>query len=81
MDLSDVESKGHRLNAILSREQAYRVNTAMKTNDVSEIQNGVNNEKSGNTYSFTQNNYSPKALSKADIYRATKNQFAQIKGV
>ena len=29
---------------------------------------------------FTQNNYSPKALSKLDIYRQTKNQFAQMKG-
>lgn len=29
---------------------------------------------------FTQNNYSPKALSNAEIYRRTKNQFAQLKG-
>lgn len=81
LDLTDVESKSRRLNVLLSREQAYSVNTMMKANDVSEIQNGGNGEKSGNNYSFIQNNYSPKALSKADIYRATKNQFAQIKGV
>ena len=81
LDLTDVESKSRRLNTILSREQAYSVNTMMKANDVSELQNGGNGEKSGNNYSFIQNNYSPKALSKADIYRATKNQFAQIKGV
>lgn len=29
---------------------------------------------------FTQNNYSPKALSRLDIYRQTKNQFAAAKG-
>lgn len=34
----------------------------------------------GNTYSFVQNNYSPKALSRIDIYRNTKNQFAMLKG-
>ena len=28
------------------------------------------------SYSFTQNNYSPKALSRIDIYRQTKNQFS-----
>ncbi len=31
--------------------------------------------------SFTQNNYSPKALSSADIYRQTKNQLSVTKGV
>jgi len=31
------------------------------------------------TYNFTQNNYSPKSLSRQDIYRQTKNQFAQFK--
>ena len=35
----------------------------------------------GNTYNFTQNNYSPKALSRLDIYRQTRNQFTRMKGV
>lgn len=30
---------------------------------------------------FTQNNYSPKALSRYDIYRQTRNQILQLKGV
>ena len=29
---------------------------------------------------FTQNNYSPKALSRIDIYRQTKNQISMMKG-
>lgn len=34
----------------------------------------------GNTvYEFTQNNYSPKALDRSEIYRQTRNQFSQIK--
>jgi hypothetical protein len=32
------------------------------------------------TVSFTQNNYSPKALSAAEIYRQTNNQLSQAKG-
>lgn len=34
-----------------------------------------------NKYEFTQNNTSPKALSRKDIYRQTKNQLAFAKGV
>lgn len=30
-------------------------------------------------FEFTQNNYSPKALSREDIYRQTKNQFSRLK--
>lgn len=34
-----------------------------------------------NNYDLTQNNYSPKALSRIDIYRSTRNQFSKLKGV
>ena len=34
----------------------------------------------GNSFQFIQNNYSPKALSRLDIYRNTKNQFSMMKG-
>lgn len=81
LDLTDVVNKSGRLNAILSQKQAYSINGALREADRAEIQNEAPGERGGNTYSFTQNNYSPKALSKADIYRATKNQFAQLKGV
>lgn len=49
------------------------------------IQNGTGSAEiktngSGNTvYTFTQNNYSPKALDRSEIYRQTRNQFSQIK--
>lgn len=48
-----------------------------------EIQNGAVNgteadSKNGNTYNFIQNNSSPKALSRSEIYRQTRNQFAQF---
>ena len=35
----------------------------------------------GEYYQFIQNNYSPKALSRIDIYRQTRNQFAMLKSL
>lgn len=50
-----------------------------------QLQNeGALNGGSGvvtNNYNFTQNNTSPKALSRLEIYRQTKNQLAFAKGV
>ena len=45
-----------------------------------KIQNG-SGSGSGNSYQFIQNNYSPKALSRVDIYRQTNNQFTRMKGL
>ena len=45
-----------------------------------KIQNG-SSASSGNSYQFIQNNYSPKALSRVDIYRQTNNQFTRMKGL
>lgn len=78
LDLSDVESGTARLNALFSRSQAIRINAGMQKHDVSDSQNG-NNSNNGNTYQFTQNNYSPKALSRNEIYRQTRNQFTAMK--
>ena len=81
LDLSDVESGAGKLNALFSRTQAMSINTRMnRTSDV-EIQNGENANRNGNTYQFTQNNYSPKPLSRLEIYRQTKNQFSAMKGL
>ena len=46
-----------------------------------EIQNGENKPVSGGTFSFVQNNYSPKPLSRIEIYRQTKNQISTMKGL
>ena len=34
----------------------------------------------GNTFNFTQNKTSPKALSTVEIYRQTNNQLSKLKG-
>ncbi len=80
LDLSDVETGTGRLNALFSRTQAMSISAGMNRT-AEEIQNGGNVSGSGNVYSFTQNNYSPKALSRLEIYRQTKNQFSAMKGL
>ena len=57
------------------------ISTGMNRTSDEEIQNGVNTSEKGNTYQFTQNNYSPKPLSRLEIYRQTKNQFSAMKGL
>jgi hypothetical protein len=54
-------------------------------NDVSKsssIGGGIGNTitNSNNTYNFTQNNYSPEALNRSEIYTQTRNQFNTFYG-
>lgn len=90
LDLSDIQnrsksigsmfnSKSFQLDANLGTIHTASENTS-RLNDMLRGMNAQNN-KGGNSYNFVQNNYSPKALSRLEIYRQTKNQFAQMKGV
>lgn len=81
LDLSDVTEGAGRLSALLSRNQAMKISAGMERESGSVVQNGGTTPTSGNNYNFTQNNYSPKALSRIDIYRQTKNQFSALKGL
>lgn len=86
VDLSDVESGASQINGMLGQSRTIGVNSANV--QASAISSGINTRpesgsqfgQNGPTYNFTQNNYSPKALSKTDIYRQTKNQFSAMKG-
>ena len=66
-------------------EQLYSMFGASRTMGLSasiiraqnEMESEADTSSGGNTtYQFTQNNYSPKALSAIEIYRQTKNQFS-----
>ena len=83
LDLSNLESKSRRISALLSYDMAKSANAAIKSNKLSkELSEGNKNSISGgNNYQFVQNNYSPKSLSRIDIYRQTKNQFSAWKGL
>ena len=82
LDLSEVRAGAHTLSALLSRRQAMSISAGMESRNAGTIQNGETaTPATGNSYNFTQNNYSPKSLSRIDIYRQTKNQFSALKGL
>ena len=77
LDLSNVETGAKRLNILFSRNQAVAISTATNRDDAGNIQNGSPvTTAAEKVYQFTQNNYSPKALSRVEIYRQTKNLFS-----
>ena len=83
LDLSNVETGTKRLNAMFSRNQALSVNRSIGRSTIfadDQTSSQISEPGSaGNTFNFTQNNYSPKALSRVDIYRQTNNQFSTFK--
>lgn len=81
LDLSEVEAETSRLNAMFSTNRAMNISSSMNKraaslNNQNEVQNGTAPVSSGNSYQFVQNNYSPKALSRVELYRQTNNQFS-----
>jgi len=69
LDLSEMKKSAGRISGMFDSRYAVGVDGASS----GKIQNG--------TINFTQNNYSPKALSRIDIYRNTKNLISTAKGV
>lgn len=72
LDMSGVEPGLRNLNAIAGYRapQVTETNARMDTGDNADSQ-----------VTFNQYNYSPKALTRLEIYRQTKNQLSMMKGV
>ena len=68
LDLSDISNNAGRINKMFDDPT---IGTNLE--ELPGIQNGK-------VYNFTQNNYSPKALSRIEIYRQSKNLFSTLKG-
>ena len=83
LDLSEVEKEAMRLDTMFAYEQAVAAGSGInnKSKSTDEHQNGADGATRGNSFTFTQNNYSPKALSRVEIYRQTRNQISQMKGL
>ena len=75
LDLSNVEEGVKTIDNMFSSNQALNASAALAT----DLQNGQQNGSQIGGTTFIQNNYSPKALSRVEIYRQTKNQFAQYR--
>lgn len=76
LDLSNLEQGTKQINSMFSNNQAMSISARFSRNANSQLQNGANEEKKTVVNQFTQNNYSPKALSRVEIYRQTSNQFS-----
>ena len=86
IDLTDVENGSKRLSSIFGSSRSItvdsaRINASKLAGDINSAKADTAANQNGPSFSFTQNNYSPKALSQIDIYRQTKNQFSAMKGV
>ena len=89
LDLSEIQNGVKSANMLLSSGISATSRIAMEGSSVfnasrdsnTSTNSQTNNTTAGNSYNFVQNNYSPKALSRIDIYRQTKSQFAELKGV
>lgn len=73
LDLTDIKAGTNRINEMMNNS---RIGVS------GQFQNGEGTTATvGNSISFVQNNYSPEALSRIDIYRDTKNQLSMLKGL
>lgn len=81
LDLSDVRKGAEKLNAIFSSTQALSISADMNSSIKHESDSGSDNAPRSTAYSFVQNNYSPKPLSRLAIYRQTKNLISTMKGL
>lgn len=86
VDLAEVETSAQTITDLFNRSIGATIGSAItvssnipkKSDNV--VSNSASNEKSGgNVYNFNQYNTSPKALSRIEIYRDTRNQFARFK--
>lgn len=74
LDLSNVEAGAQKINQLFA-------NRRVKANVDESQTTDAKNQNGGSTFNFTQNNYSPKALSREEIYRQTRSQFSALKGL
>lgn len=81
LDLSQVRSGAGKLSALLGSSKAASINASVNGRLAANNQNGDAGSSKSTNINFTQNNYSPKALSRIDIYRQTSNQFSALGGI
>lgn len=86
LDLSNIQNGANTISDLFNKSVAVNANNASRANvrrsNVSGTSDNMDtNGQNAQNFVFTQNNYSPKALSRSEIYRQTKNQFSQMKGL
>lgn len=92
LNLADAQNGIRELNGNLGRNhldlnlvpntQMGPIMTNMESQNLRNVDlANLDRTPKNNNFNFTQNNYSPKALSRVEIYRQTRSQIAQVKGM
>lgn len=82
VDLSDVEEKTSVMNALFTQSRAVKAQSSFHTVGVSSSASDERaNADTESNIVFNQYNTSPKALSRFEIYRQTKNQLSMMNRV
>jgi hypothetical protein len=86
LDLDAFRKDASRINGYLKPDAISANTSRLNASSVADDIRRGNEEDaafeavSGDSFAFTQNNYSPTALSSGEIYRQTKNQLSVAKG-
>lgn len=86
LDMSNIQNGISDMNALFSKGvnvsagNASKASVSSKQSTASGYGSSTDSSSQGTTWNFTQNNYSPTALSRIDIYRQTRNQLSQVRG-
>ncbi len=84
LDLTQVQKDAQKLSDLtnvtpITAAASYGQASAISAEQAAAAVEAAATAAAAPTFNFEQNNYSPEALSDVEIYRQTKNQFAQIK--
>lgn len=76
-EIGSTSTNSSKLNTDFTAAIANGLTSALKQEGVLNTNSKDDSKESTPTYQFTQNNYSPKSLSRVEIYRQTKNQLSK----
>lgn len=83
VDMDDLppqyQAYGEQMLSLMAKESAANAKRASSSSMAKRDRNGNYSKGSGDTYNFTQNNYSPKSLSRSEIYRDTRSLISSAK--
>lgn len=89
VDLSGVKQDIDEITALFNRSTALTIgniettgaafNSSLGKGKTEEVAGKITTDAGGANYNFVQNNYSPKALRRVEIYRGTQKQIRQFK--
>ena len=88
VDLKNIIAGGKEVDSLFGNRNLIINGVATKLGEIAgempspkNVEGQINQPTQNQSVSFTQNNYSPTALSRIEIYRQTRNQLKLIKGL